>query len=506
MAIQKPVVLVILDGWGISSRKKANAIELGKTENYHSFWRKFPHAILKASGEAVGLPPGYQGNSEVGHLNIGAGRVVHEELVRINKSIEDGSFFMNKKLIKAIDNAKESGGNIHLMGLLQDQGVHAHQDHLFALLNLIGKKGMSGKTFVHIFTDGRDTHPKSAMVYINELKKRLGKARIGVVVGRYYAMDRDRRWQRAEIAYNGLVNCAGKKVKDVDDAIKDAYRSGESDEFIKPRIIEGYPGIDDGDSVIYYNYRLDRGREITRAFVDESFPYFDREKLDITYVAFEEYYKGLEKGKVLVAFEQRVITNNLGKVIADNGLKQFRTAETEKYAHVTFFFNSQVEEPNKNEDRMLVQSPKVATYDLQPEMSAPEVCKNVLDAVKSGKYDLIVVNFANSDMVGHTGMLKAAIKAVEVVDECIGKIAEAVQKRKGIAIITADHGNSEQMENEDGSPCTSHTTNDVPFILIGRDLKLRQDEDCKLADIAPTILELLEIRKPKEMTGKSLIK
>lgn len=493
----RPVVLLIRDGWGRSSKKRGNAIYLANTPNTDKLMMKFPRTILKASGKYVGLPDYNQGSSEVGHLNIGSGRVVYQSLVRINNSIKDGSFFRNEVFLKAIKNANKHKTGLHIMGLVQNEGVHAHNRHLYALLKL-SKKYSVKNVFVHFFADGRDTPPKSALKFLRELEKEMKKygGRVGTVMGRYYSMDRDNRWDRTEKAYNALVRAEGFKARTAEEAISLAYKRGESDEFIKPTIIEGFEGIKGNDSVIFFNYRPDRARQITHLFLDEKSKTIRKRRLKIFFVPMTEYYKGMKN----VAFSQIKIKNNLGEVLSRNGLKQLRISETEKYAHVTFFFNSQVEKHNKLEDRVLIPSPKVATYDMKPEMSAYKVTEKAIGLLP--KYDVIIMNLANCDMVGHTGKLKATIKAVEAVDDCVGKISEEVLKMGGVLLVTADHGNAEQML---GRTQTSHTNNDVDFIFVSRELRKARLRKGSLADIAPTILKLLSIRKPHEMTGKTLL-
>lgn len=503
----KPVVLIIRDGWGINPKKEGNAVLLGNTPNTDRYEKKYPVSKLKCHGEYVGLPAGNQGNSEVGHLNIGEGRVVYQSLTRIDKSIEEGDFFENKSFLKAIENCKKNNSSLHIMGLIQDQGVHAVTRHGIALLELAKKQGLEN-VYVHAFTDGRDTPPKSTGNYLRQLQdaiNNLGIGRVATVMGRYYAMDRDNRWDRIELAYNALVKGEGKKVHSWKEAIEDAYTDDETDEFIKPRIMD-FDGIKDNDSIIFFNYRLDRARQITHAFVDDKFDNFNREKRNTFYVAFTEYYADM---KAEIAFPLITNKNLLGEVLANNNLNQLRVAETEKYAHVTFFFNGQNETPFKNEKRVLINSPKVATYDLKPEMSVYEVTESLINKINEDKYDVIILNFANGDMVGHTGILDAAVKAVEAVDECLGKIVDlVVNEKKGTALITADHGNCEQMiDPVTNSPMTAHTVNDVPFILVSEDEKLKNIKLKYgiLADIAPTMLDILGIQKPEEMTGNSLI-
>lgn len=496
----KPVALIIRDGWGIRKDKKANAVALGNTPNADNYIKNYPTCVLKCHGADVGLPEGYQGNSEVGHLNIGAGRIVHQMLTKINLLIKNREFFRNKALLKALENCKKNNSTLHIMGLVQDEGVHAHQRHCSVLLEL-AKRNKLKDVVVHVFSDGRDTPPKSAMKYMSYVAKEMKKldiGKFGTVIGRYYSMDRDKRWPRVEIAYNALIKGKGRKVKNVKEAVEDAYKAGETDEFIKPRIIRDFSGIKDKDSVIFFNYRLDRARQLTHAFIDGKFNHFKREKRNLTYICFTKYYDNL---KAPYAFEEEKLKNILGEVISRHRLKQLRSAETEKYAHVTFFFNNQVEKPFKGEERILVYSPKVATYDLKPEMSAYEVTEKVLAGIRKGKYDVIIINYANGDMVGHTGILRAAIKAVETVDVCVGNIVDAVIRQGGVALVTADHGNCEEMI---GKTKTSHTTNDVYLHLIGMENKIKL-KNGRLAGIAPTMLEILKIKKPKEMTGRSLI-
>ncbi len=501
----KKVILIIRDGWGINPKKDGNAVLLGKTPNSDSYEKDYPRCVLKCHGEYVGLPAGTQGNSEVGHLNIGAGRVVYQSLTRIDKSIEEGDFFENEAFLDAIENCKKNSSSLHLMGLVQDQGVHAVTRHCISLLELAKKKGVEN-VYVHAFTDGRDTPPKSAENYLRPLQdaiNNMGVGRIASVMGRYYAMDRDNRWDRIELAYNALVKGEGKKLDSWKDALKDAYDNDESDEFIKPRVFD-FDGIQDKDSVIFFNYRLDRARQMTHAFTEEKFDKFDREKRDVCYVAFTNYYDGMDAE---IAFPPLTNKNLLGEVISSSGINQLRIAETEKYAHVTFFFNGQSETPFKNEVRVLIKSPNVATYDLQPEMSAYEVTNALLEKIEEDKYGLIILNFANGDMVGHTGKMDAAVKAVEAVDKCVGKIVDLfVKEKKGVALITADHGNCEQMmDYVRDDVMTAHTVNDVPFILVSDDMKDVKLKDGILADIAPTILDVMGIDKPEDMTGNSLI-
>ncbi|MBW1936161.1 MAG: 2,3-bisphosphoglycerate-independent phosphoglycerate mutase [Deltaproteobacteria bacterium] len=502
MPEKRPVCLIIMDGWGIAPADERNALAKAHTPNFDRYLSKFPNAALKAHGLNVGLPEGNQGNSEVGHLNIGAGRIMKQMLVRINSDIEDGSFYENEVLKGAVDHCKKNRSNLHLMGLIQDQGVHAVTHHCNALLMLCSRMDFNN-VYVHVFSDGRDTPPRSAAKYIEDLEagiNKTGRGKIGSIIGRYYAMDRDTNWDRVKIAYDGLTKTAGIVCKDWKEAIENAYAAKETDEFIKPRIIKGFPGIKDGDAVINFNFRLDRAREITHAFTDKNFKEFERRKLDIKYVGLTDYY---DDGEFEIAFPPVSHKNILGKVLSDHGLKQLRCAETEKYAHVTFFFNDSNETPFEGEDRVMVHSPKVATYDLQPEMSAYEIRDKLLEAIAADKYDVIICNFANADMVGHTGVFNAAVKAGETVDECVGVVTDAALAKGGAVIITADHGNGECMLLDDGSPMTAHTTNPVPVIVCGvGDVELIKDG--RLCDLAPTLLKILGIEQPVEMTGRPL--
>jgi len=502
MAKKRTVCLIIMDGWGVAPADERNALAKADTPNLDRFFSRYPNAVLRTDGLNVGLPEGNQGNSEVGHLNIGSGRIIKQMLVRIDSDIEDGSFYENEVLKDAVDHCKKNRSNLHLMGLIQDQGVHSVTRHCNALLMLCHKMDFDD-VYVHVFSDGRDTPPRSAAKYIEDLEdgiKNAGRGKIGTIIGRYYAMDRDTNWDRIEIAYESLTKLEGVVCKDWKEAIKNAYAAGDTDEFIKPRIVKGFPGIKDGDAVINFNFRLDRGREITHSLTDTDFKGFERRKLDIKYVGFTNYY---DNGEFEIAFPPVKHKNILGKVLSDHGLKQLRCAETEKYAHVTFFFNDSDETPFEGEDRILVPSPKVATYDLQPEMNAYEVRDKLLEAITGDKYDVVVCNFANGDMVGHTGVFDAVIKAGEAVDECVGAVTDAVLAKGGAVIITADHGNAECMLLDDGSPMTAHTTNPVPVIVCGvGDVELIKDG--KLSDLAPTMLKILEIDQPAEMTGRSL--
>lgn len=509
---RKPVVLMVLDGYGLNEKTEGNAIAQAQTPVMDKLMAECPFQKGNASGLSVGLPDGQMGNSEVGHMNIGAGRIIYQELTRISKAIDDGDFFENKALLSAIENVKKNGSDLHLYGLLSDGGVHSHNTHLYGLLELAKKNGVEN-VYVHAFLDGRDTAPTSGKGFMEELQKKMdeiGVGKIASVHGRYYAMDRDNNWDRVEKAYNALVAGEGKKADNAVQAVADSYAEDVNDEFVVPTVIEkdGKPlaTIKANDSVIFFNFRPDRAREITRTFCDESFDKFNRVNgfMPLVYVCFTDYDETI--GNKLVAFEKESISNTFGEFLAANGKTQLRLAETEKYAHVTFFFNGGVEEPNKDEDRSLVKSPSVATYDLQPEMSAPEVGERLTAAITSDKYDVIVINFANPDMVGHTGVIPAAIKAVERIDQCVGAAVEAVKKVDGVLFICADHGNAEQMiDYETGVPFTAHTTNPVPFILVNYDEGYTLREGGCLADIAPTLIEIMGLEQPAEMTGKSLL-
>ena len=508
---KKPTVLMILDGYGLNDNCDANAVCEAKTPIMDQLISQCPFVKGNASGMAVGLPEGQMGNSEVGHLNMGAGRIVYQELTRISKEIEDGDFFQNEALLKAVRNAKANDSALHLFGLLSDGGVHSHNTHVYGILELAKREGLS-KVFVHCFLDGRDTPTTAGKEYIKELNdkmKELGVGQVASVMGRYYAMDRDNRWDRVERAYNVMTKGEGNQAECPVCAVKDSYAAEKTDEFVEPTAIvkDGQPVgiIKDKDSVIFFNFRPDRAREITRAFCDDGFTGFARDKrLDLTYVCFTEYDPTIQNKDV--AFHKVAISNTFGELLAANGMTQARIAETEKYAHVTFFFNGGVEEPNKGEDRILVKSPKVATYDLKPEMSAYEVCDKLTEAIRSGKYDVIIINFANPDMVGHTGVEDAAIKAVEAVDACVGKAVDAVKEVGGQMFICADHGNAEQLKDYvTGETFTAHTTNPVPFILVNAEPGYGLREGGCLADIAPTLIEMMGMEQPKEMTGKSLL-
>lgn len=510
---RKPVVLMVLDGYGLNDKTEGNAIAQAATPVMDRLMAECPFAKGNASGLSVGLPDGQMGNSEVGHMNIGAGRIIYQELTRITKSIEDGDFFRNEALLAAMENVKKNGSDLHLYGLLSDGGVHSHNTHLYGLLRMAKENGIEN-VYVHCFLDGRDTSPTSGKGFVQELQDKIdeiGVGRIASVHGRYYAMDRDNRWERVEKAYSALVYGEGEKAQDAVRAIADSYAKDINDEFVVPTVIveDGRPvaTVKKNDSIIFFNFRPDRAREITRTFCDKGFDNFERRHgfLPLTYVCFTDYDETI--GNKLVAFKKETIENTFGEFLAKNGKKQLRLAETEKYAHVTFFFNGGVEEPNKEEDRSLVKSPAVATYDLQPEMSAPEVGERLNAAITSKQYDVIVINFANPDMVGHTGVIPAAIQAVERIDQCVGAAAAAVEEAGGVLFICADHGNAEQMiDYETGAPFTAHTTNPVPFILVNYDDSYTLREGGCLADIAPTLIEIMGMEQPEEMTGKSLLK
>ncbi|MBT9776794.1 2,3-bisphosphoglycerate-independent phosphoglycerate mutase [Clostridium sp. MCC353] len=508
---KKPVVLMILDGYGLNDNCEANAVCEGRTPVMDQLMNQCPFVKGNASGMAVGLPEGQMGNSEVGHLNMGAGRIVYQELTRITKSIADGDFFEVPAFLQAVENCKKNDSALHLFGLVSDGGVHSHNTHIYGLLELAKRNGLE-KVYVHCFLDGRDTPPASGKEFVAALEdemKKIGVGKVASVMGRYYAMDRDNRWDRVELAYNALTKGQGNTADSATGGIQASYDDDKNDEFVIPFVVteDGRPvaTIQDHDSVIFYNFRPDRAREITRAFCDDEFTGFAREKrLDLTYVCFTDYDETIQNK--LVAFHKESITNTFGEFLAAHGKTQARIAETEKYAHVTFFFNGGVEEPNKGEDRILVKSPKVATYDLQPEMSAPEVCDKLVEAIKSDKYDVIIINFANPDMVGHTGVEAAAVKAIETVDNCVGRTVEAIKEVDGVMFICADHGNAEQLvDYVTGDPFTAHTTNPVPFILVNADPSYKLREGGCLADIAPTLIELMGLEQPEEMTGKSLL-
>lgn len=506
-------MLVILDGWGLSPVRRGNAIRLARTPNILQLQEIYPYTVLEASGERVGLPQGQMGNSEVGHLNIGAGRVVYQDITRISMAIKTGEFCKNPVLVEAVQDVKEKATSLHLFGLLSDGGVHSHLTHLYALLEM-ARRYKLGKVYIHAFLDGRDVPPTSGIEFIKEVEQKcreIGVGEIATVSGRYYAMDRDKRWERVEKAFKAIVYGEGEGVLLPSEAVKKSYADGVTDEFVVPKVVidhEGKPKglVQPGDTVIFYNFRADRAREITRAFVDQEFEGFPRRGgyPGVHFTCMTQYDATIPAP---VAFPPQILQNTLGEVLASRGLKQLRIAETEKYAHVTFFFNGGIEEPNPGEDRVLIPSPKVATYDLKPEMSAREVTNRVISEIRKDFFDVIILNYANPDMVGHTGMLNAAVEAVTVVDGCLEQVVEAVLERKGTVIVTGDHGNADMMLEEDSDePHTAHTTNPVPLILVGeryRGVSLK--EGGALKDIAPTLLEILEIPKPSEMTGSSLI-
>jgi 2,3-bisphosphoglycerate-independent phosphoglycerate mutase len=509
----KPLLLVILDGWGYSPIYEGNAVAQASLPNFRHLEDTFPHTLLQAAGEAVGLPAGQMGNSEVGHLNIGAGRVVYQELTRISKAVADREISSNQVLKEAMNKVQASGKALHLMGLVSDGGVHSHQEHLYALLEMAKELGLA-RIYVHAFLDGRDVLPRSALEYLGQLEKKLqdlGVGQIATVSGRFYAMDRDKRWERLEKGYRALVYGEGVKAPGALAAVEQSYMQDVNDEFVLPTVIVDAQGrpvakVEDGDSMIFFNFRADRAREITRAFVDEEFPGFERpERPHVHYVCLTEYDVTIDAP---VAFPPQNLENTLGEVLGKVGLKQLRLAETEKYAHVTFFFNGGVEEPNQGEERILVPSPKVAAYDLQPEMSAPELTGKLLEVLRANIYDVIIFNFANPDMVGHTGVFKATIEALEAIDKFLGEIAKACQDVGGTLLVTSDHGNAEsKIDLTTGLPLTAHTSNPVPFIVVDERLKnYNLREDGALCDIAPTMLELLRIPLPAEMTGRTLFR
>lgn len=511
--MKKPIVLMILDGWGINDNMdQVNAIRMAEPVNFGKYWDSYPHTQLRADGEYVGLPEGQFGNSEVGHLNIGAGRVVYQLLPKITKAIKEGTILENHVLVNIMEETKKNGKALHLTGLLSDGGVHSHIDHILGLIKMAKDKGLT-EVYFHAILDGRDTPPKSGATYLEYLEngmKNIGIGKVASVIGRYYAMDRDTNWDRTQIAYDMMTSGEGTKVKNSKEAITDAYAKGETDEFVKATVIEKEDGtpvatIQDGDGIIFCNFRPDRARQLTRTFMEEGFSGFQRKvHPKVKFVCLSQYD---EKFGLPVAFPPEKITNTFGEVISKNGMKQIRTAETEKYAHVTFFFNGGLEEPYPGEIRLLTASPSVATYDLKPEMSAYEVTDKLVGELSKGDTDVVILNFANPDMVGHTGNIEAEIKAIRAVDECLGKIAAKVLEMEGMILVTADHGNGDLMVDPiTKEPYTAHTTNPVPFILISDSLKgVELRNNGKLADLTPTILDILKIEKPAEMTGESLI-
>lgn len=502
----KPLALIIMDGYGISTVTEGNAVACARKPNIDALMRKYPNTNIAASGLAVGLPEGQMGNSEVGHLNLGAGRVVYQDYTRISLAVEQNKLRENPVLLEVMDKARAGAKKLHFIGLLSDGGVHSHNTHLYALIEMAKERGLKN-VYVHAVLDGRDVPPKSAIAYFRELDSRMraiGIGNVATVAGRYYTMDRDKRWERVEQGYRALIEGKGFRAGTPEQAVTDGYNRGESDEFLKPTIVDPEGLVEDGDGVIFFNFRPDRAREITRAFVDPDFREFERANIRVNFVCMTQYDATL---KAPVAYGPQNLDSTLGEIISRKGLAQLRIAETEKYAHVTYFFNGGRELPNPGEDRVLIPSPKVATYDLQPEMSAYLVTEAVVERVRSGKYSLIILNYANPDMVGHTGIYEAAVKAVEAVDACVGRVVEAVLAQGGAVLLIADHGNAEKMiDLETGQPHTAHTTNPVPFVLIlddGREHRLRAGG--VLADVAPTILDLMGIPVPKAMTGKSLI-
>ena len=503
--MKKPLILMILDGFGIAP-ESGNAIKAANKPNLDRLFAENPVTEIGASGMDVGLPDGQMGNSEVGHTNMGAGRIVYQELTRITKTIDEDKLKENEAIVSAMDKALANGTALHLMGLLSSGGVHSHNTHLYGILELAKKKGLEN-VYVHAFLDGRDVPPSSAAEFMDGLldrMKEIGVGKVATVSGRYYAMDRDNNWDRVEKTYAAMVYGEGEKAKCASCAIKNSYDNGVTDEFVVPVVVDGGAQVKPNDSVIFFNFRPDRAREITRTFVDPDFKGFERKNgfFPVNFVCMTQYDATMPN--VDVAFKPQSLKNTLGEYVSNQGMAQLRIAETEKYAHVTFFFNGGVEKQYEGEDRILVKSPAVATYDLQPEMSAYEVTDKLVPAIESGKYDMIILNYANCDMVGHTGVFEAAVKAVEAVDTCVGRVVEAVKKMGGVALITADHGNADKMVDTDGSPFTAHTTNPVPFCVIGYDCQLR--EGGRLADIAPTMLQIMGLEQPEEMDGVSLIK
>ena len=510
MSNKKLTMLMILDGFGMNEKSEGNAVKIAQIQELTDILTKNPNTMIHTSGLEVGLPEGQMGNSEVGHTNIGAGRIVYQDLAKITKSIEDGDFFSKPEFVKAIENCKANNSKLHIMGLLSDGGVHSHNRHLYGLLELAKRKDFED-VYVHCFMDGRDTPPASGEGYLIKLEEKLKEKGVGQIAslsGRFYAMDRDKRWERVSLAYNALVNGEGEKATDAVAAIEESYQKEIFDEFVKPTVITNKSGeaiakIEDGDSVIFFNFRPDRAREITRSIVDKEFDGFETKKINTYFVCMTPYDETMPN--VEIAFRKEEIRNTFGEYISKKGLKQLRIAETEKYAHVTFFFNGGEEKQYEGEDRILVPSPKVETYDLKPEMSAYEVTDKVVEAIKSEKYDSIILNFANPDMVGHTGSIDAAVKALEAINACVVRVVEAIKEVEGVLLITADHGNAEQMiDYKTGEPHTAHTTNPVPLAIVGLPGNKKVKEG-RLADLAPTMLDIMGLEKPDEMTGESLI-
>ncbi len=510
MSNKKLTMLMILDGFGMNEKAEGNAVKIAQIPELTEIFTKNPNTMIHTSGLAVGLPEGQMGNSEVGHTNIGAGRIIYQDLAKITKSIEDGDFFSKPEFVKAIENCKANNSKLHIMGLLSDGGVHSHNRHLYGLLELAKRKDFED-VYVHCFMDGRDTPPASGEGYLIKLEDKLKEKGVGQIAslsGRFYAMDRDKRWERVNQAYDALVNGVGETATDAVAAIEESYQKEVFDEFVKPTVIVNKSGepvakIEDGDSVIFFNFRPDRAREITRCLVDNEFDGFETKKMNLYFVCMTPYDETMPN--VEVAFRKEEIRNTFGEYISKKGLKQLRIAETEKYAHVTFFFNGGEEKQYEGEDRILVPSPKVETYDLKPEMSAYEVTEKVIEAIKSEKYDSIILNYANPDMVGHTGSIDAAVRALETINDCVAKVVEAVKSVDGVLLITADHGNAEQMiDYKTGEPYTAHTTNPVPLAVVGLPGNKKVKEG-RLADLAPTMLDIMGLEKPDEMTGESLI-
>ncbi len=510
MSNKKLTMLMILDGFGMNEKSEGNAVKIAQIQELTDILTKNPNTMIHTSGLEVGLPEGQMGNSEVGHTNIGAGRIVYQDLAKITKSIEDGDFFSKPEFVKAIENCKANNSKLHIMGLLSDGGVHSHNRHLYGLLELAKRKDFED-VYVHCFMDGRDTPPASGEGYLIKLEEKLKEKGVGQIAslsGRFYAMDRDKRWERVSLAYNALVNGEGEKATDAVAAIEESYQKEIFDEFVKPTVITNKSGeaiakIEDGDSVIFFNFRPDRAREITRSIVDKEFDGFETKKINTYFVCMTPYDETMPN--VEIAFRKEEIRNTFVEYISKKGLKQLRIAETEKYAHVTFFFNGGEEKQYEGEDRILVPSPKVETYDLKPEMSAYEVTDKVVEAIKSEKYDSIILNFANPDMVGHTGSIDAAVKALEAINACVVRVVEAIKEVEGVLLITADHGNAEQMiDYKTGEPHTAHTTNPVPLAIVGLPGNKKVKEG-RLADLAPTMLDIMGLEKPDEMTGESLI-